>query len=120
MNYCKIFLLLTISLFISCSDNEEETCLFSDWIGEYSGSTNCNGVTGNVTVTISELADNTLQGTIESDLTTNLEPFSPENCAHKSNISSGSLISVTYKLEGDQITIIEEFESGNCTTTAVK
>lgn len=120
MNLFKLFILLTVSLFISCSDNEEETCEYSDWIGEYSGTTDCNGATGDVTVTIIELTDTTLQVTIESGLTTILLPFSPQNCSHKTIINMGSQISEDYKLSGNQITIIEEFETGNCTTTATK
>jgi hypothetical protein len=95
-------------------------CISEDWIGVFIGTTSCNGSSGDAIITITKVSENTLQGTIETGITTNLEPFAPENCTHKSNINSGSLISVSYELEGNQITIIEQFETGSCTTTAVK
>ena len=123
MTYCKLFLLLTISIFISCSDAEEieeEVCTLNDWLGEYSGTIICGNASGDVIVTISEILDSALVATLETGITTELDPFNPSNCTYESNNLSGSRTYIKYERTGNQLTIEEEFETGSCTTNAVK
>ena len=112
----KIVFLLAILTFISCGDDTD--CAQSDWVGTYTGTVDCDGVTEDVTVNITASGAEDIVIQYETiTMTTEYNPFTPENCSLNFSASAGGIsTSISATLDGDDLTINESISLGGSTS----
>ena len=125
MRVYKLFVLAIFSLIIlSCGDSEE--CVQLDWVGTYTGTAECNGVETTATVIIT--ANGAGEIIIRYDTPTVITTFDPmpfDNCsADRSSSFGGNSASLSVRLEGDELTLVEKISGGgiesDCVVNAIK
>ncbi|MFT4667273.1 MAG: major membrane immunogen (membrane-anchored lipoprotein) [Gammaproteobacteria bacterium] len=127
MKLLKLSLMLVlVSLFAACGDDDSNECTQSDWVGIYTGTAICDGVSEDVTVTITASGTDKIIITYE---TTNLEaeydPLDYSGCDINEAQSAGTTsLTVDASIDGDNFSLTEVITIGaatsTCTLTASK
>ena len=130
MNLLKLSIFFAILIALSACKEDEPmiTCVQSDWVGSYMGTQDCSGTSEALTLNITasgtdaiiikyEIADSTGSVSVEYD------PFTPTDCDLSYSETDPSIpltISLDGTLDGDKLTLTENFDGDICTITATR
>jgi hypothetical protein len=130
MNLSKLSILFAILVALSACKEEEPTvtCMQSDWVGSYMGTQECDGTSEALTLNITasgtdaviikyEIADSISSVTVEYD------PIAPSDCGITYTETDPTIpltISLDATLDGDKLTLTENFDGDICTVTATR
>ncbi len=116
-------LLLAILSIAACSDDDDgmTTCLQSDWVGTYSGTVDCDGVTEDVTVTVAASGTANLLVSYQSPtVQTNFDPLPFSNCDLVATATgAGFTVTLDADLAGNQLTLEEVISDSTSTSTCL-
>lgn len=115
------FLFFAILSIAACADDDEGTsnCTQADWVGTYTGTQNCDGVTEDVTVTITASGTNNIVvAYVTPTSSTTFDPLPFTNCDLIANASGGGFtVAVDADLNGNELSVIETISDSTTTST---
>lgn len=130
MNFLKLSFLLVfaISLVACGSDDDAGSCTQADWVGIYTGSSDCGAGPEDVTVTVTAEGTNAIVIESDGDGTIQLDsdPIEFNGCrADDSLTDSGITFDFDADLDGDNLTVSTEISGGSsfdseCTFTVTR
>jgi len=129
MNLLRLsFLLVLVFSLVACGDDDEGagSCTQADWVGTYTGTSDCDGLTEDVTVTITANGSDAVDIVWETPtVETEYDPINLNGCNLNQSDSTGGLsISVDATLNGDNLTLTEIItntgNSSTCELTATR
>lgn len=114
MNFLKSsFLLLALLFIASCGEDDDQpvVCGQSDWVGTYTGTVDCDGLTLAATASITASgADNLIVSYVSIDttgsVTTSFDPLPFDGCNLDATASGGGdTVTLDADLNGDELTL---------------
>ena len=114
-------------MFTACGDDDDPTCVQADWVDTYTGTSDCDGVIEDVTVTlIASGTDNIVIVANTSTTGTEYDPLPINECSielSETDPTFGS-ISLNVTLDGDNLTLMEVLtisgQTETCNITATR
>lgn len=120
MKIFKTALLMSMVLFVfSCGDDAGD-CVQADWVGTYAGTVDCDGETLDATVTVTASGDSDILVSYEDadGFETSFNAMTPDGCSTSmSSELQGVTATVNIDLDGDKITIEEEYSTSAASST---
>ena len=130
MKLLKLFLFLVVTISVVACGKDDDTvasnCTQTDWIGEYEGTQNCDGVSEDVTVTITASGTDAVLIEYETDTVgAEFDPLTPVGCAiDKTSVDQGVTLTIDADLNVNSLTLVDIITSGTtvitCTITATR
>jgi hypothetical protein len=119
MKLLKLSLLVALVFSFTACDDETDTCIESNWVGNYTGTQDCDGTLEDVTVTITAgSGDSIIIKTESAGLTTTFDPMMFEACSLSSTVTeNGVTATTTASIISSSILSIKEVYTGNGSTT---
>ncbi len=126
MKLLKLSILaVVLTVFGACSGDDDSgaTCTQADWVGTYTGTQTCDGITEDVTVTITASGTDAIiikYVVTAAGSTTELEldPATPTGCDLDQTASSGAAtLTVNTNLDGGKLTLTDILSDGTTTVT---
>ncbi len=121
------FFALLLCFVAACEDDDEPpVCTQDTWLGTYTGTATCDGVSDPTTVTITASGpDQIVIRYAAGSTTTTFDPLPVTNCnLSRTNSSGGVTGSVTAELNGNSFELTETVTGGgfniNCTVSATR
>ena len=120
-----LFLVTTVVMFTACGDDDSD-CIQADWVGTYTGTSDCDGTIEEATVTITASGtDRVVVITEIPGLESEYDPIDLDGCSlEESKSEAGLTLSVDATLDGDNLTFREVISAGGqsstCTITATR
>ncbi|MEO1260957.1 MAG: hypothetical protein AAFZ15_19310 [Bacteroidota bacterium] len=122
MKLLKFAFFLAVALTLSaCGDDDSSSpsCTQDDWVGTYTGTVDCDGVTEDVTVNITASGDNAVLVMYETaTFTVEFEAITPDGCEiDQSQSAVGLSLTVEATLNGDDLSFKDVITYGGTTAT---
>lgn len=113
-------LVIFLTFFMACKDDDNGNCTQSDWVGTYSGTVNCGGLEENVTVTITASgASDVMVSYQSSNISVEYtSPLTPNGCAiNYTATDQGFTTTINATLTGEALDFTDSESSGGSTGT---
>ncbi len=122
MKLLKLSLLMVlVSLFAACGDDDSSDCAQSDWVGTYTGTVVCEGVSETADIMITASGSDKLILTYETPtIEAEFAPFEFSGCdVSESGTSSGVTLNLDGSLDGNTLSLTEVISSSVGTSTCI-
>lgn len=117
---------MLVLLIAACNDDDTDDCMQSDWVGTYTGTAVCDGVSDSTIVIITASGSEAVIIEYEvGGLTTTYDPITPNGCLiDYSESQSGLTIDFDAAINMDNLTFTEVLsgngQSSTCVITATR
>jgi len=126
MNLLRLSIILALIFTLGACDNNTVSCVQSDWVGTYTGTQDCDGLSEDVTMTITASGTDAIVVMYETEgVEVEFAPMTPDECTLSKTESDDDMsLTVEATINGNNLTFTDVItigtESATCTITAIK